>query len=556
MKTILAALLLCALPLATQAAEVARFNSFDYTGNDATAAAPLPAGQYQNPILGGFYSDPSMVRVDDDYYLVSSTFCWFPGIPVFHSRDLVHWTQIGNAIDRPGMLNFDRLGLSRGVFAPDISWHDGTFYILNTCVDCGGNYIITAKNPSGPWSDPVWLKGVGGIDTSLFVDQDGSAWLLNNDAPEGKPLYDGHRAIWIRKFDLATLKTSGPAHVLVNGGVDISTKPVWAEGPHLFQRGGHTYLMTAEGGTAINHSEVIYVGERPDGPFTPYPKPILTQRDLGERPDPVTSAGHASLVETGNGEWWAVFLATRPYSGDLYNTGRETFLLPVHWENDWPIILPPQTPVPYRQIVPNLPADSAPIPLSGNFTLHEDFKGAALPLYWMTPRVPQAAWNATGWYKTGAGLELTARPQKLGDIAQPSFIARRQQHLNMTASTRVHFAAAHQGDKAGLAAYQNEARYYFIGLVNDGGKRLIRVERRAGEVDSVDGLVLASVPLSGAQPVRLRIDARGGRYDFSYATGGVWKTLLADADGTILSTAKAGGFVGTMIGMYAHSGGP
>ena len=270
----------------------------------------------------------------------------------------------------------------------------------------------------------------------------------------------------------------------------------------------------------------------------------------------MTSAGHASLVETGNGEWWAVFLATRPYSGDLYNTGRETFLLPVHWENDWPIILPPQTPVPYRQIVPNLPADSAPIPLSGNFTLHEDFKGAALPLYWMTPRVPQAAWNATGWYKTGAGLELTARPQKLGDIAQPSFIARRQQHLNMTASTRVHFAAAHQGDKAGLAAYQNEARYYFIGLVNDGGKRLIRVERRAGEVDSVDGLVLASVPLSGAQPVRLRIDARGGRYDFSYATGGVWKTLLADADGTILSTAKAGGFVGTMIGMYAHSGGP
>ena len=169
-----------------------------------------PPGNTKIPSSGGFYSDPSMVRVGEDYYLVSSTFCWFPGIPVFHSRDLVHWTQIGNAIDRPGMLNFDSLGLSRGVFAPDISWHDGTFYIVNTCVDCGGNYIITAKNPAGPWSDPVWLKDVGGIDTSLFVDQDGSAWLLNNDAPEGTPLYDGHRAIWIRKFDLATLKTSGP----------------------------------------------------------------------------------------------------------------------------------------------------------------------------------------------------------------------------------------------------------------------------------------------------------------------------------------------------------
>jgi alpha-N-arabinofuranosidase len=169
----------------------------------------------------------------------------------------------------------------------------------------------------------------------------------------------------------------------------------------------------------------------------------------------------------------------------------------------------------------------------------------------MTPRVPQVA-----WYKTGKGLELTARPQKLGDIGQPSFIARRQQHMNMTASTRIRFAAAHQGDKAGLAAYQNEAHYYFIGLVNDGGKRLIRVERRAGEGDSVDGVVLASVPLSSAQPVRLRIDARGGHYDFRYATGGAWKTLLADADGTILSTAKAGGFVGAMIGMYAHSGEP
>jgi hypothetical protein len=123
MKTILAALLFCALPLAARAAEIARFDSFDYTGHDATAAAPLPAGQYQNPILGGFYSDPSMVGVGDDYYLVSSTFCWFPGIPVFHSRDLVHWTQIGNAIDRPGMLNFDSLGLSRGVFAPDIRRH-------------------------------------------------------------------------------------------------------------------------------------------------------------------------------------------------------------------------------------------------------------------------------------------------------------------------------------------------------------------------------------------------------------------------------------------------
>jgi len=552
MKKLLAALF-CLMPMAAIAAP-AHFDWFDYRGDDATARAPLAPGQYRNPILAGFYPDPSVVRVGADYYLINSTFAWFPGIPIFHSRDLVHWTQIGNAIDRPGMLNFDKLRLSGGVFAPDITYHDGTFYIVNTCVDCGGNYIITARDPAGPWSDPVWIKDVGGIDPSLFIDTDGSARLVNNDAPEGKPLYDGHRAIWIRKFDLATLKTVGPAHVIVNGGVDISQKPIWAEGPHILRHDGRYYLITAEGGTAFNHSEVAYVADRADGPYTPYPRPILTQRDLPERSNPVTSTGHASLVETQNGEWWAVFLGTRPYAGDAYNTGRETFLLPVHWDSGWPIILPPATPVLYTRPVPKLPPTAASaIPTTGNFDLHEDFRAPALPLYWMTPRIPADNWRDTGWYRVGQGLDLVPRAARIGDIAQPSFIARRQQNLVMTATTRLRFDTAHPGDKAGLAAYQNEAHYYFIGIVNDGGKRQVRVERRAGPGDSADGVVLASTPLADDGPVDLRISAQGARYDFAYAVDGAWHTLLPDADGTILSTEKAGGFVGTLIGLYAHS---
>ena len=543
--------LLAAVPGRAQGPQPARFDWFEYAGDDTTFNFPAGPSEYRNPVLAGFYSDPSLTRVGDDYYLTASTFTYFPGLPVFRSRDLVHWTQIGNAIDRPGQLNFDGLGLSRGVFAPDISHHAGTFYIVNTCVDCGGNFIITAKNPAGPWSDPVWIKDVGGIDPSLFVDDDGAAWLMNNAAPAGPVLYEGHRAIWIRRFDLKTLKTSGPAMMIVDGGVDISQKPIWAEGPHIFKRDGRYYLITAEGGTAINHSQVVYRGDSPEGPWTAYPRPILTQRDLEPlRRYPVTSAGHADIVETQNGEWWATFLATRPYGDDLYNTGRETFLLPVHWRDGWPVITAPGQGIAPVVRHPDLPREKAPAtPTSGNFVLREEFDGKTLAPYWMTPRVPKSA-----WHRLRAGtLELTPRGPRIGEKLQPSFIARRQQHLAMTASTSLRFDAGRPGDKAGLAVYQDDAHYYFIGIVNDDGRRVLRVERRASAKDSVDGAVLASVPFTDAA-AQVQIRARGGRYEFSYRTGqGGWTPLLSDADGTILSTKVAGGFVGAMIGLYAHS---
>ena len=194
----------------------------------------------------------------------------------------MHWTQIGNAIDRPDQLDFKNLGLSRGVFAPDISWHDGTFYILNTCVDCGGNFIITAKNAAGPWSNPTWLPEVeGGIDPSLFFDEDGSAWIVNNGPPPETPLYDGHRAIWVQRFDTRTLKLTGPRTLLLNGGVHPEQKPIWIEGPHILRKDGWYYLIAAEGGTAENHSQVVLRSKNVTGPYEPFAgNPILTQRDL------------------------------------------------------------------------------------------------------------------------------------------------------------------------------------------------------------------------------------------------------------------------------------
>ncbi|HEY0412850.1 MAG TPA: glycoside hydrolase family 43 protein [Allosphingosinicella sp.] len=541
--------------LLAAAAPTAEFDWFDYRGSDPVGAIAGP-GEYRNPILQGFYPDPSVTRVGNDYYLVTSTFAWFPGIPIFHSRDLVHWTQIGNAIDRPGQLDFARLGLSRGVFAPSIQEHGGTFYILNTCVDCGGNFLITATNPAGPWSDPVWLPELeGGIDPSFFFDSDGSAWILNNGPPMGQPLYEGHRAIWVQRFDLAARKPVGPRTQLVSGGVDISKKPLWIEGPHILGKDGFYYLICAEGGTAEGHSQVVLRSRSVTGPYLPYPgNPILTQRDLPRnRPFPITSAGHAQLVQTQRGDWWVTFLAVRPYAGDYYNTGRETFLLPVTWKDGWPRITAPGETIPYVHRRPNLPPQpAAPVPTSGAFAVRDEFNGRALPPYWMTMRNPRTAWYTLA----GGRLRLAARPVGLGDFGNPSFLARRQQHMNAAASTLVRFRPMRDGDEAGLAALQNDEYWFLIALASRAGHPVVELKRRAGPNDPADGVVIASAPVP-VGPMRLRIQAEGGRYSFSYAgPSGLWRTLRRGEDGTILSTKTAGGFVGAVFGLYAHEGGP
>lgn len=549
-----AAALFAATPAAAQ---TARFDWFEYRGsNPVDATLRAGPGDYRNPILGGFYPDPSVVRVGQDYYLVNSTFSWFPGIPVFHSRDLVRWTQIGNAIDRPDQLDFKQLGMSRGVFAPAIQYHAGTFYILNTCVDCGGNFVITAKNPAGPWSDPVWLPELkGGIDPSLFFDDDGRAWIVNNDVPAEKPRYDGHRAIWLQEFDPKALKTIGPRTMVIDGGADPAKNPIWIEGPHLLKKGGWYYLICAEGGTAENHSEVALRSRSITGPYLADPaNPILTQRDLpADRPHPVTSSGHAQLIDTPDGDWWAVFLATQPYAGDFYNTGRETFLMPARWENGWPRITDHGQPIPYVHARPNLPRQPAPpIPTGGPMTVRDEFSGTKLAPYWMMMRNPR-----TRWYALDRGaLVLTARPEGLGDNANPSFLARRQQHMDASAETVVRFTPRHDGDEAGLAAFQNDAYWASIAVLEVKGKRFVTTRWRHGTDQPREGLSNAMEPLRVAPgaPVHLRITAKGADYALAYATvPGRWITL-AHIDGTTLSTRTAGGFIGAMFGLYARNG--
>ena len=524
----------------------ARFAWFEYGGTDG---GPLAEGQYRNPILAGFYPDPSIARVGEDFYLVTSTFTWFPGIPVFHSRDLVNWEQIGNAIDRPGMLDFEGLTVSRGVFAPAIEHHDGTFYILNTCVDCGGNFVITARDPAGPWSDPVWLPTVEGIDPSLFFDDDGSAWLINNRAPAGPALYDGHRALWIERFDPAGLRMLGDPKMIVDGGIDPATKPIWIEGPHIYKRGGKYYLSAAEGGTSVNHSQVILRADLVDGPYVPAPgaaNPILTQRDLpADRPDAVSAAGHADIVELPGGGFAATFLATRPYDyeRDHYNIGRETFMLPVDWSGEWPVILPGGLPIPLVAQAPR-PLQPGASPMTGSFTAREEFGRADLGREWMTMR-------AAPYGLDRGELVLAPGGDGLGDLGKPSFVARRQQHDHATAETELRFDPA-EGEMAGLAALQNDDYFLTIAVVRENGRTLVRVSRRAGPGDPRTGVTVAEAPVGLAAPVRLRLSIRNGRYEFAYAAGGEWQTLATGVDASHLSTRIAGGFVGTMIGPFAQ----
>lgn len=529
---------------------VAQFDDFAYKGQSQESALVKPTeAQYVNPILSGYYPDPSITRAGDDYYLVNSSFAHYPGLPIFHSKDLVNWVQIANAIDRPSQLDFKGLGISRGVFAPDISYNDGLFYIVNTCVDCKGNFVITATNPAGPWSDPVWFP-FDGIDPSIFWDTDGKAYMINNGPPIGEPLYDGHRAIWIQEFDYKALKLVGERTLIVNGGVDLSTMPSWIEGPHIIRKDGFYYLIAAEGGTGDQHSEVVFRSESVRGPFIPHKgNPILSQRDLDpKRSNPVTSAGHAKFVQTQNGDWWATFLATRPYGPDLYNIGRETFLLPVTWKDGWPFVLDGGERIPFVGDKPNLPAQSRPEnPMNGDFAYTETFDGPALPMSWIGMRVPEGT-----FYTLDGALNLTPSQAAIGDMqSSPAFIGRRQQHHVAEVSTKLSYTPQNDGDRAGLVMVQNDDAYLFFGLTRLEGKSSLALYVRESASDPKAGKLIASVPFEGSD-VTLDIKADGGTLDLSYKTNGVTKTFKTDQDITFLSTRKAGGFVGTIIGLYAE----
>jgi len=508
----------------------------------------------QNPILKGFYPDPSIEKVGDDYYLINSTFSYFPGIPIFHSKDLKNWKQIGNVINRPSQMNFMGERVSRGLFAPAISYHEGLFYVVCTDIDNDGNFLVTATNPAGPWSDPVKIPEVRGIDPSIFFEGNKAYIVYNSDAPDYKPLYEGHRTIRIYEFDYKNLKVKGEEQILVNGGVDLAQKPVWIEGPHIYKRGEFYYLCAAEGGTSVNHSQVIFRSTNIKGPYIPWDKnPILTQRHLNpNRPNPITSTGHADLVEGPDGNTYAVFLAVRPYSGDYYNTGRETFIAPVQWTEDgWPVINPDHQEVQYQYTFNwKEQPEKASFPLNGNFQHRYVFKDTIDQSLLFLRTGDQS------WYKLSAqkGLSLKLRPETVLEYGNPSFVGRRLQHLKAEASTELEFLPKNGNEKAGIIVFQSEKNFYYLCRSKFEKYDVVQLYKASAENEFMDLITQKQVKKSGK--IRLRITADGGLYAFHFAEGnGDWQLLRDKLDGRYLSTKVAGGFVGCLIALYASSNG-
>lgn len=519
--------------------------------------------EYTNPIIAGFYPDPSICRVGSDYYLVNSTFSYFPGLNIFHSKDLVNWNLIGYVLNRQEQLNLEGQGVSRGLFAPAIRYFNGTYYVTYTLVDIGGNFVVTAKDPAGPWSNPVWIPEIDGIDPSMFFDDNGKAYIIYNSvAPENKPLYNGHRSIRMYEFDINTLKVLGTENILVNGGTVLSQKPIWIEGPHIFQKDGYYYLICAEGGTADYHSVVVFRSKSVDGPYVSYnDNPILTQRHLDtRRKNPITTAGHADFVQTENGDWWAVFLGCRPYrlmdnNTEFTNTGRETFLIPVQWKNGWPNILHGNEEVQYRYPYPIQNSNKKSlIPFSGNFTVRDEFNSDSLKLYWNFLRTPQEQWYTLR--KENNSLSLRLRPEICSGNSNPSFIGRRQQHLNSSAAVKMDFTAIKENEKSGIVIFQNERHFYFLCKSVQDSEPVVQLYKYDDSSKySMKLIATHSIPLEySKESIYLKISSTDDTYSFFYSfTADVWTPLKEGVDATFLSTRTAGGFVGCFYAMYASS---
>lgn len=538
------------------------FSLFTYQGEEQLYKDnPLKPDEFYNPILQGCYPDPAITRKGDDFYLVCSSFAMFPGVPIFHSKDLVNWKQIGHVLDRKTQLKVHDTGISAGIYAPDIKYnpYNDTFYMITTqFAGDFGNIVVKTKDPLQGWSDPYKLN-FNGIDPSIFFDDNGKAYVAHNDAPDpGKELYVGHRVIKTWEYDLEKDQViAGTDKIVVDGGVDITQKPIWIEAPHIYKKDGKYYLMCAEGGTGGWHSEVVFISNHPQGPYTPAPSnPILTQRYFPEdRKNKIDWAGHADLVEGNDGKYYGVFLGIRPNEKNRVNTGRETFILPVDWSGTFPVFengLVPMSPkLKMPRGVENQTGKGEFFP-NGNFTFSENFATQDLDYRWIGVRGPREDFMVT----TNKGVRINPFATNIKEVKPTSTLFLRQQHHSFTAMVTMDYTPRSEKELAGLVCYQSELFNYVFGITKKGKEYYIVLQRTEGkgrgpQRQSVS-TVLASEKIDISKPVKLQVTAEGDNYRFNYAeNGGEFKNLGGTVSGDILSTNVAGGFTGTLIGLHA-----
>ncbi|WP_397386822.1 glycoside hydrolase family 43 protein [Paenibacillus sp. MMS20-IR301] len=490
---------------------------------------------YENPVIPGFHPDPSVCRVGSDYYLVTSSFQYFPGVPVFHSRDLVNWQQIGHCLTRKSQLDLGGCASSMGIFAPTLRFHQGRFYMITTNTHSFRNFYVWSEAPEGPWSEPVWLDWPG-IDPSLFFDEDNRVYLTGNGGFRG----DEPRGIYQAELDIETGKLLTERRFIWSG-----TGGKAPEAPHLYRIQGMYYLLIAEGGTEYGHMVTVARSASPYGPFQSCPSnPILTHRSLEH---PIQATGHADLVQHEDGSWWAVFLGIRPapvpFGGQHHYLGRETFLSPVTWSEDgWPVIGDQGTAGERMELRSLRPGKRRP------WNGLESFDSRGLPPEWSFLRNPaEGSWSLEarpGW------LSLTGLAATLDDVSSPAFAGRRQQHFNCRVSAFLSFDPQQEGEEAGLTVYMNERYHYEIAVRLLDGRRQVILRRRAGALWKVE----QEAVYEGTEII-LTVQAEPALYTFGFCPPEEETVAMGTGECSLLSTEVAGGFTGVHFGLYATGNG-
>ena len=509
----------------------------------------------QNPILRGFNPDPSIVRVEDDYYIATSTFEWFPGVQIHHSRDLVHWHLLTRPLTRPSQLNMLGDPDSCGIWAPCLSYDDGLFYLIYTDVKRYGrttqpgavgaglrdmhNYLVVSPSIDGEWSDPVYLNS-SGFDPSLFHDDDGRKYLVNM-LWDHRPAQNRFAGIVLQEYSPTAQKLIGPREVIFRG-TDIG----FTEAPHLYQRNGYYYLITAEGGTGWGHAVTMARSRALTGPYELHPdKYILTARN---RPDAALQrAGHADLVEIQTGETYLAYLCGRPLRNRGRCTlGRETAIQRMVWgKDDW-LYTEHRDALPQVQVAaPDLP--QYPFP---DTCTREDFDDPELPIdfQWLRSPWPDELFSLT---ERPGYLRLFGR-ETMGSMFRQALVARRQQSHSYSAATAVEFEPEHFQQMAGLICYYNGSKFHYLYLSTDSsiGKHVRAMTCQPGLPD----FFTAPIPIASGAPVHLRVEVDDERLRFAYRVDGEdWRWLPEQFDASILSD-EAGppgppNFTGAFVGM-------
>ncbi len=479
------------------------------------------SAQYRNPIIPGFHPSPSICRVGDDFYLVNASFQYFPGVPIYHSKDLVNWEQIGNVLDRESQLPLKGAASWTGIFAPTIRYHDGLFYLVATNVGNGGNFLVTAKDPNGPWSEPIWLKQEG-IDPSLWFEN-GKCYLVSN--PDN--------TIVLSEIDVKTGKQLAPG------------KPLWQgmgmrypEAPHIYKKDGWYYLLISEGGTEIAHCMTIARSKNIYGPYEGYSKnPIFTHCNVKGQQSQIQAVGHGDFVQAQDDSWWVVFLAQRQFGGNYHHLGRETFLAPVEWKKgQWPVVNGGE---PIDTLMSGKPLGVEQKSQKRHIRTTFD---KPLGKEWVYIQNPDS-----NNYKVRMGrLQLISSRGHLSKNDRPTFIGRRQESANMVAETYVNFEEGLPRDEAGMTIYQIHDGHAEIFMRPTNNKTQVAVKCKLKSVESV--MATAEIDCSAAY---LRIRSDGLHYMFDYSVDGKAYKTLATLDCSLLSTEVVGGFTGAVIGLYA-----